>query len=44
MIRVSPAVADANNYQGGVVFAMGMGNPDAGEQLSSFGTAQLTCP
>jgi hypothetical protein len=96
MIRVSPAVADAKNYAGGVVpfTASGSSNliwcigtmsgvcngniaspavidtngraqciqgqsatvtvlagtgskvgvPDAGEQLSSFGTAQLTCP
>lgn len=97
MIRVSPAVADAKNYPGGVVpftasgaskavtwcigTTMGVCNgnigssamvdatghaqcipgqsasvtvlagtgakvgiPDTGEQLSSFGTAQLTCP
>jgi hypothetical protein len=95
-IRVSPAVADAKDYRGGVVpftasgannprWCIGtmngvcngniaspavidstghaqctqsqsatvtvlagtgvkMGIPDAGEQLSSFGTAQLTCP
>ena len=96
MIRVSPAVADAKNYPGGVVpftttgaskltWCIGamngacngnifspavidstghaqciqgqsatvtilagtgakVGLPDTGEQLSSFGTAQLTCP
>jgi len=96
MIQVSPAVAEAKNYPGGVVpftatgasnltWCIGtmngvcngnvassavidatghaqcvqgqtgtvtvlagtggrMGVPDAGEQLSSFGTAQLTCP
>ena len=96
MIRVSPAVADAKNYPGGVVpFSAGgtsqltwcigttngvcngniaspavidsaghaqciqgqsatvtvlagtgakVGLPDGGEQLSSFGTAELTCP
>lgn len=95
-IRVSPAVADAKNYPGGVVPFTASGpsqliwcigkvngvcngfvispavidstghahcvpglsgtvtvlagtggivvNPDTGEQLSSFGTAQLTCP
>jgi len=52
---VSPAVIDSTGHahcvqgqSGTVTVLAGTGgkvvNPDAGEQLSSFGTAQLTCP
>ena len=51
----SPAVIDATGHakciqgQNGTVTVLAgtgvkVGNPDEGKQLSSFGTAQLTCP
>ena len=52
---LSPAVIDSTGHaqcvqgrSGTVIVLAGTGgkvlNPDAGEQLSSFGTAQLACP